>query len=191
MPITPRHPAPHVTSRARGAASLRGSTLLVALLLSACVQSPQAAVSAQSDAGGVAWAAPHSGCGGAQSGRAALDALERELRAQGLVLSAACRPASGAWAVQVRVLDGMKASHLVRGPLADGHEVDMGTPTGVEAPNAALTASGFSPDVEHNRQWLRALMARHQFDNVPGAWWHFARRSASTLPSPDTDLAAR
>jgi len=62
----------------------------------------------------------------------------------------------------------------------------MGTPSGV----LATATQNFSPDVHHNRQWLRALMARHQFDNLPDAWWHYAQRG---LPAQagDTDLAAR
>ena len=83
----------------------------------------------------------------------------------------------------------MKASKVVRGPLADGHDVDMGTPAGVELAGAAPHAQGFSPDVQHNREWLRGLMARHQFDALPDAWWHFTPRGQA--PADDTDLAAR
>jgi len=45
--------------------------------------------------------------------------------------------------------------------------------------------------VLHNRQWLRALMARHQFNNLPDAWWHFAQRGVPPAQAADTDLAAR
>jgi D-alanyl-D-alanine dipeptidase len=99
-----------------------------------------------------------------------------------MALQATCNAASGGWVVQVQVVDGTKAHKVVHGPLADGQAVDMGTPAG---------ASGFSPDVLHNRQWLRALMARHQFDNLPDAWWHFAQRGVPPAQAADTDLAAR
>lgn len=174
-----------------GVVSMHGGALVVALLLAACAQSPRAAVTPQHGAGAVALAAPQMGCAGAEAERAALNALERDLRSQGLALTATCQSASGGWAVRVRVMDGMKASQVVRGPLADGHDVDMGTPAGVDAANAALAATGFSPDVEHNRQWLQAQMARHQFNNLPDAWWHFTRRGAGVPSSADTDLAIR
>jgi len=69
----------------------------------------------------------------------------------------------------------------------------MGTPAGAARSEAAAGATGFSPDVLHNRQWLRALMARHQFDNLPDAWWHFAqgvcrRRRLQTPISPHGEV---
>ena len=108
-----------------------------------------------------------------------------------MALTASCHAASGAWVVQVRVVDGMKASKVVRGPLADGHDVDMGTPAGVQLAGAERGAEGFSPDVQHNRDWLRDLMARHQFDNPPNAWWHFAQRGGVPAALAETDIAAR
>ncbi len=174
------------------ASPLRGGALVVALLLTACVQSPQAAVTTHQGAAQVAMVSPQRvACAESASGRAALTAMERDLRSQGLALTAACHAASGGWVVQVRVIDGMKASQVVRGPLADGHDVDMGTPAGVELANAPLGVQGFSPDVEHNRQWLQALMARHQFDNLPDAWWHFARRGGEMPAAASTDMAVR
>lgn len=109
-----------------------------------------------------------------------------------MALKATCQAASGGWVMQVRVTDGAKASKVVRGPLADGHDVDMGTPAGVRLAGApAAAAQGFSPDVQHNRQWLHALMARHQFDNLPDAWWHFAQRGVVPSQAAETDLAVR
>ncbi len=71
------------------------------------------------------------------------------------------------------VLDSQRASQVVRGPLADGMEVDMGTPfdwfgTASHTNNATL-----SPDVQHNRRWLRTLLQRHGFRNLPEEWWHY------------------
>lgn len=123
--------------------------------------------------------------------RAALQRIAHELQTQGMSLQATCKPSSHGWTVQVRVVDGMKASKVVRGPLADGQNVDMGTPSGVALTGASVDAPGVSPDVQHNRHWLRALMARHQFDNLPDAWWHFAQRGVSPAQAADADLAAR
>ncbi len=130
-------------------------------------------------------------CDREPAARPALERIGRELQSQGMALQATCNTTSGGWVVQVQVVDGSKAHKVVRGPLADGQAVDMGTPVGAARSEAAAGASGFSPDVLHNRQWLRALMARHQFDNLPDAWWHFAQRGVPPAQAADTDLAAR
>jgi D-alanyl-D-alanine dipeptidase len=121
----------------------------------------------------------------------AFSQLAQQLRAQGMALNAQCRAASGAWVVQVMVVDGLKASKVVRGPLADGHEVDMGTPAGVPLGRAPANAHGFSPDVQYNRQWLRSLMAKHQFNNLPDAWWHFAQQHSSPTRAAELEVAVR
>ncbi|MFN9473615.1 D-Ala-D-Ala dipeptidase [Acidovorax sp.] len=157
-------------------------SLAAAALLAACVQSPQAAVPQPAGASTVV---QDRGCG-ATGQPAALRSVEDGLRAQGMALKAQCNAQTGAWTVRVVVVDGLRASKVVRGPLADGGEVDMGTPAGVVAP----ATENFSPDVHHNRDWLRSLMARHQFDNLPDAWWHYAQRGAP-VQAGDTDLAAR
>ncbi len=180
------------TSPARVPRTARGGAVVVALLLAACSHSPQAAV-ATLGAGEVQAVnisgAP--GCRETPAARAALQNISRELKAQGMALKAQCQVASGGWVVQVQVTDGVKASTVVRGPLADGHDVDMGTPAGVRLAGAPAAADGFSPDVQHNRQWLHTLMARHQFDNLPDAWWHFAQRGTAPAQADETDLAAR
>ena len=43
---------------------------------------------------------------------------------EGMALEATCQPGATGWTVKVRVVDGMRAARAVRGPLADGHEVD-------------------------------------------------------------------
>lgn len=174
----------------------RWSSVATALLLAACVHSPQAAVPASpepraaSAAAGQGSAQP---CAETSASRIALQGITQQLKAQGLAFRASCQVAQSrsGWVVQVKVTDGVKASKVVRGPLADGHDVDMGTPPGVELAGAQTGAQGFSPDVQHNRDWLRGLMARHQFDNLPTAWWHFAQRGAAPASSADTDLASR
>lgn len=189
------------TQRLHGAALLRGArwpSVVTALLLAACVHSPQAAVPGTIEP--LVATAPGplsaSACRETSATRDALQGIAQELKEKGLAFKATCQTtgahsARGGWVVQVRVVDGVKASKVVRGPLADGHDVDMGTPPGVELAGAQPGAQGFSPDVQHNRDWLRGLMARHQFDNLPNAWWHFAQRGAMPGQAPDTDLASR
>lgn len=168
----------------------RGGSVVVALFLAACVHSPYAAVPAAGVDVAQSTAVGAAACRATPAARSALQNISQELQAQGMAMKATCQSDSGGWVVQVRVMDGMKASQVVRGPLADGHDVDMGTPAGVPLAGASAASKGFSPDVQHNRQWLHALMARHQFDNLPDAWWHFAQRSAAPAGA-QTDLAAR
>lgn len=167
----------------------RWASLAAALFLVACVHSPQAAVLEPDRTLEYPVAAPS--CSGTPAARAALQSVGQELEALGMVLNATCPSAGGGWVVQLRVVDGMKASKVVRGPLADGHEVDMGTPSGVALAGAEPTARSFSPDVQHNRQWLRATMARHQFDPSPDAWWRFALRGTVPARPADADFAVR
>ncbi len=162
----------------------------MALLLAACVHSPHAAVPAADVDVAHYTVVGTAACHETPAARSALLNISQELQAQGMAMKATCQPGSGGWVVQVRVMDGVKASQVVRGPLADGHDVDMGTPAGVPLAGASAASKGFSPDVQHNRQWLHALMARHHFDNLPDAWWHFAQRGAASRDT-QTDLAAR
>jgi len=141
-----------------------------------------AAVHAADVDGEVDWRGQSAGsCQQDRAGQAALSRIAQQLQAQGMALKARCHGPSGAWRVEVTVVDGLKASKVVRGPLADGHEVDMGTPAGVPLAAASLDAGGFSPDVQFNRQWLRTLMAQHRFSNLPDAWWHFAQQGSGPV----------
>ncbi|MFN3436417.1 MAG: M15 family metallopeptidase [Acidovorax sp.] len=192
--IAPQKTTAHSTgtSPARFPRTARGGAVVVALLLAACAHSPKAAVATPGvDEVQAVSISSASGCRETPVARAALQNITQELRAQGMALKAHCQVASGGWVVQVQVTDGAKASTVVRGPLADGHDVDMGTPAGVQLAGAPTAAGGFSPDVQHNRQWLHAVMARHQFDNLPDAWWHFAQRGTAPAQASETDLAAR
>lgn len=167
---------------------MRCAAAALAVALAACAHSPHAAVPEGSVSEQIAVA---SGCTESAAQRAAIGRIAQELQAQGLALQARCPEEGAGWVVQVRVVDGMKASKIVRGPLADGHDVDMGTPAGVSLAGAEPGAHGFSPDVQYNRAWLRALMARHQFESAPDAWWRFARRGSVPPRAADTDLAVR
>lgn len=79
--------------------------------------------------------------------------------------------------VRVRVTDSMTASHFVRGPLADGVEVDMGPASQVfssEAHDAQFPwLEDVSPDVQFNRHWLASLMHARGWHTVAGYWWAF------------------
>jgi D-alanyl-D-alanine dipeptidase len=71
------------------------------------------------------------------------------------------------------VVDGPRAAKVVRGPLADGEEVDMGSPFDMFDARSHTDNAEMSPDVQHNRRWLRALLAQHGFRNLPEEWWHY------------------
>lgn len=173
----------------------RWSSVGVALVLAACAQGPHATVQTQGGAllvESTAAASPQgAGCDSESATRAALKNIEAQLQADGMALKTSCPPNLGGLQVQVRVIDGIKASKVVRGPLADGQDVDMGTPSGAALADASGNARMFSPDVQHNRAWLTALMARHRFDNLPDAWWHFSQRGVVAPDAADTDVAAR
>lgn len=73
----------------------------------------------------------------------------------------------------VVVLDGLRASKVLRGPLADGMDADMGTPFDWFGTQSHTDNHTLSPDVQHNRNWLRALLQRQGFRNLPEEWWHY------------------
>ena len=73
----------------------------------------------------------------------------------------------------VQVVDGKRANGMVRGPLADGQELDMGTPFDLFDPQSHTENTEQPPDVQFNRRWLRSLMQRHGWRNIPEEWWHF------------------
>ena len=71
------------------------------------------------------------------------------------------------------VLNARLAGQSVRGPLAEGTEVDMGTPFDWFGTPSHTEDKSQSPDIQHNRYWLRALLQRHGFRNLPEEWWHY------------------
>jgi len=77
-----------------------------------------------------------------------------------------------------------------RPPLAEGESVDLGASAGVSSAKASSCNADLSPNVQHSRQWLRALMARHQFDNLPDACWQWVPQAAPQ-PVANINLAAR
>ena len=75
------------------------------------------------------------------------------------------------------VVNAQRASKAVRGPLADGMEVDMGTPFDWFGAQSHTEHPTLAPDVQDNRRWLCALMQRHGFRNLPEEWWHYTLQS--------------
>ena len=71
------------------------------------------------------------------------------------------------------VLNTQRAGLVIRGPLIKGMEVDMGTPFDWFGVQSHTDNPALSPDIKHNRQWLRALLQRHGFRNLPEEWWHY------------------
>ena len=80
------------------------------------------------------------------------------------------------------VTDAQRAAQVLQGPLAQGEDVDMGmAPSGLM--DAAADASAqkgkpeaVSPDVQHNRAWLRGQLRQHGLvpeDSTGARWWHF------------------
>lgn len=71
--------------------------------------------------------------------------------------------------VRVQIADSETAAQFVRGPLADGEEVDMGD---VHVLASALE-DDISPDVQFNREWLVGVMQKRGLQAVDGHWWAF------------------
>lgn len=103
-------------------------------------------------------------------------------------LPSAGKAAAGAQviAVAVVVVDGERAADTVRGPLADGELLDMGS-VAPQAGNGAmqrvstailsqLPQDALSPDVLFNREWLGKRMAEQGLRPVADNWWAFAPR---------------
>lgn len=83
--------------------------------------------------------------------------------------------------VRVVVTHSDVAADFVRGPLADGEELDMGSvhlspPSVVQGGggNAISTdPEDVSPDVLYNREWLQKVMKDRGLQAVHGHWWAF------------------
>lgn len=97
------------------------------------------------------------------------------LKRHGLVMHMQCRD-DGQAQMQLLVLDALKASEVLRGPLADGEGVE----TGAGSLQALATADGdrqaLAPDVHFNRRWLVSAMAKHSVLQ--------AAQGEETQPSP-------
>lgn len=64
----------------------------------------------------------------------------------------------------------------IQGHLLPNGEVDMGSPFDLFDIRSHSDNPDLPNDAKHNRQWFRALMQRHGFDNYPKEWWHYTLR---------------
>lgn len=123
--------------------------LLASLGLTACMHGSQAA--SQDEL--VAMRAVPAGQAACRNGRndsAPLLPAVRELEGFGLALQAVCSRSQASVGVRLLVLDSMRASEVLRGPLANGEPVDL------------KGGESASPDVQFNVAWLEQVLQRHQ-----------------------------
>lgn len=144
--------------------------LLATLSLTACMHGLQAAIQDKVVADRVS-PAGQTAC---KHDSTPFQSAMRELRGLGLALQAVCDHRQAQVGVRLLVLDSVRASEVLRGPLANGEPVDL--KGGVSA----------SPDVQFNVAWLEQVLQRHQ---VPVAGSGDGP-SAGDVASP-MDLAAR
>lgn len=107
-----------------------------------------------------------------------LQAVQHDLGQAGLELRlVGCESVAGKQALRFDpwVVDGRRAAQVVRGPMANGQVLDLGWPQG-RRQAAALPDEQVSPDVIFNRQWWRAVLARHGLEPVAGDWHSYAAR---------------
>lgn len=67
--------------------------------------------------------------------------------------------------------------------LADGKEIDMGTPWDLFGPASWPTSTAFTAQQRANRLLLREIMTHHGFLPLEEEWWHFTLKDE---PFPDT-----
>ena len=67
--------------------------------------------------------------------------------------------------------------------LADGAELDMGTPFDFFGPESAVDYEGLTGRQRANRRLLADAMQAHGFEPYPAEWWHF---TLADEPYPDT-----
>ena len=75
------------------------------------------------------------------------------------------------------VTDAVRAAQVLQGPLAQGEDLDLGTPYGLMDASSLGHSDAGSPDVKHNRAWLRGQMQQHGLVPEDGRWWHFKLQS--------------
>ncbi|TXK26532.1 M15 family metallopeptidase [Ottowia sp. GY511] len=80
------------------------------------------------------------------------------------------------------VVNAALAGQVLKGPLVSGREVDMATPFDLFDERSHTETQLVGTAARHNRLWLRTLMERHGWRNLPEEWWHFTLRDE---PFPD------
>lgn len=89
------------------------------------------------------------------------------LERHGLAIQPHCAGTTNAGAVRVVVVDSLKASEVLRGPLADGEALEtLNHEPGNNAMQALTGTEGVgpdvAPDVHFNRRWLASALVKHQ-----------------------------
>ena len=132
--------------------------------------------------------------------------IQDSLRNRGLSLKLfdAYRPRAVQWLMwetlppeyQSFVANPATGSHHNRGAAVDitlvdrasGAELNMGTPFDFFGPEAAITYTGFPPDVLANRYLLRDMMYWQGFTIYEAEWWHYQHSAATSFPLVDYQL---
>ena len=152
----------------------RIACLLTALCGVGCMQSPQAA--ALTDVRqGVALTTDAPNCRGSARD-VNWQVMEKELHIQGVELRVQCAGSQPEGMVQLVIVDSVRASDVLRGPLADGESVEL------------RSGANVSPDVQFNRAWLDQLLLRHRAQMAESAE---SQRRESTPPPVEVEVAAR
>lgn len=190
---------PHMQTTGRG--WIHSCLGVLALGMASCAVVPppgeagqSAAMSYTASGGDIAQVLSGAECRSLAGQRARLQKVHTALAREGMALrvlgcpqlSATGKPGAGTpvLALAVLVVDGERATDSVRGPLADGELLDMGS----AAPQAGaggmqrVSTTGLaqppedalSPDVQFNRDWLRRLMGEQGLRPVGDTWWAFA-----------------
>lgn len=102
---------------------------------------------------------------------------KQELFARGYIAERSGHSRASTVDLTLVVADPAHARAVLAGALAAGAEVDMGTPFDLFDERSHTDAADVSVTARHNRDWLRALMQRHGWRNLPEEWWHYTLRS--------------
>ncbi|MBS0402362.1 MAG: M15 family metallopeptidase [Proteobacteria bacterium] len=105
-----------------------------------------------------------------------------ELFARGYIAERSGHSRASTVDLSLVVLDAAAARTVLLGPIADGHEIDMGTPFDLFDERSHTDNPTLGVTERHNRQWLRAVMQRHGWRNLPEEWWHYTLQNE---PYPD------
>ena len=158
----------------------RPATLTVVLAVSSLLSplaaqaSPQAGQEAQEARG----TATGTQCSTRVAHWSAWQALSQFLESHGLALAPQCQGPGAPVLAQLVVLDSVKASELLRGPVADGEAVETGgrmfPPFGATSSVGGAASSShdeWSPDVHFNRRWLTSTLKQYGFVQTSDQGW--------------------
>lgn len=115
---------------------------------------------------------------------------KQELFARGYIAERSGHSRASTVDLTLVVADAARAAAVLQGPLAAGQAVDMGTPFDLFDERSHTDAPGLPPAARHNRDWLRALMQRHGWRNLPEEWWHYTLQG-EPYPERYFDLPVR